>query len=127
MTIVIRIALPYANPLESGQVLGYDKALAKIREILDEGAAALNNAGDALSFTLSAGFDGYNTPEGMLEVNRAIAARAAIYAEDWQGALDALEGSFLNLTGTPDALWEGPENVYTGGLDQNNPFFFTPK
>lgn len=120
----IRIALPYTNPLNPGPFLSYEDALSEIRSILDEGAAALNNAGDTFNLTLSAGFGNYNTPAGMLKVNRAIAARAAIYAEDWPGALDALGDSFLNLTDTPDALWAGPAHTYSGGLDETNPYFF---
>lgn len=121
----IRISLPYTNPLEPGPFLSFDDALAKIRQILDEGATALQGAGSALSFTLTTGYDGFGTPAGLLKINRAIAARAAVYAKDWQGALDALDGSFLNLNAsTPDEMWAGPANVHTGGLDSNNPLYY---
>lgn len=123
----IRIALPYANPLEPGPFLSFDDALATIRQILDEGAQALQNAGSAFSFTLTSGFDGFDTPAGMLKMNRAIAARAALYAKDWPGVLDALNGSFLNLNAsTRDGMWAGPANVYTGGLDATNPLYYKP-
>jgi hypothetical protein len=57
----------------------------------------------------------------MLQVNRAIAARAAIYDEDWQGALEALEASFMDLEGD---LMAGPAHVYGEAPDVNNPFFY---
>lgn len=120
----IRVALPYTQPLNPGPFLSYDEALAEIRRILEEGATALRNAGESLNFTLSMGFDGYDTPEGLLKVNRAIAARAAIYAEDWQAALDALSNSFLKLQKREGVMWEGPAHTFSGGNDQTNPFYY---
>jgi hypothetical protein len=122
----IRVNVTFSEPLEPGGFLSYDDALAEIRGILNTAATNLEGAGDSFPFPLSDGFAGFNTPEGMLQVNRAIAARYALYAEDWQGALDALEDSFLNLsTGqTEDDLYVGPAHTFGGGNDLFNPYFF---
>jgi hypothetical protein len=122
----IRVDVSFAEPLEPGGFLSYDDALAEIRTILDNAATSLESAGDDFAFTLSDGFLGFNTPDGMLQVNRAIAARYALYAEDWQGALDALDDSFLNLdAGQTEAdLYVGPAHTFGGGNDIFNPYFW---
>lgn len=129
----IRTDVSFSEPLNPGGVVGYDQALQTIRDILDTGYSQLQNTGSEFNFDLSVGFEGYDTPAGMQEVNRAIAARLALYAEDWQGALDALDDSFLNLDpGQGEAgLMAGPAHTFEGGLDQNgnsqfNPYFFVP-
>lgn len=124
----IRVDVTFSEPLNPGGFESYDNALAEIRSIADEAATQLQSAGTEFNFDLTEGFDGFDTPAGMLEVNRAIAARLAIYAEDWQGALDALDGSFLNLDpGQGEAeLNAGPAHTFAGGNDQFNPYFFIP-
>lgn len=111
--------------LNPGPILSYDEALTAIRQILDDGYADLQAAGNEFSFDLTSGFTGFNTPEGMAEVNRAIAARLAIYDEDWQGALTALNNSFLNLNASTAAdMNVGPRHVYGDAPDLNNPLFY---
>lgn len=114
--------------MNPGGFLSYDNALAEIRSIIDEAATQLQSAGSEFNFDLTEGFDGFDTPAGMLEVNRAIAARLAIYDEDWQGALDALDDSFLDLSPGQGAagLNNGPAHTFAGGNDQFNPYFFIP-
>lgn len=124
----IRTDVSFTEPLNPGGFQSYDDALATIRGILDEGNTQLQNAGDSFNFELSEGFEGFDSPAGMQQVNRAIAARLAVYAEDWQGALDALDGSFLNLDpGQGEAgLMGGPAHTFGGGTDILNPYFFVP-
>jgi len=123
----IRVDVTFEEPLNPGPFLGYSDALAKIRTIVNDGATQLGKSGNSFKFELTTGFDGYDTPAKMLEVNRAIAARLAIYAEDWQGALDALNGSFLNLSASTEAeLLEGPAHTYAGGNDRFNPYYYIP-
>lgn len=129
----IRTDVSFSEPLNPGGVVSYDQALQDIRDILDEGNSQLQNTGSSFNFDLSEGFAGFDTPAGMQQVNRAIAARLALYAEDWQGALDALDDSFLNLDPGQgeEGLMAGPAHVFDGGLDQNgnaqfNPYFFVP-
>jgi len=60
----------------------------------------------------------------MQQVNRAIAARAAIYAEDWQGALDALDDSFLSLTEGEASMNTGVYHAFGNPPDLFNPLFY---
>ncbi len=123
----IRIDVSFEEPLNPGPFLGYSDALTEIRTILDDGATQLENAGSSFNFELTAGFDDFNKPATLLEVNRAIAARLAVYAKDWQGALDALDDSFLKLSASSEAdLMVGPAHIYAGGNDRFNPYYYVP-
>ncbi|MEL6658569.1 MAG: RagB/SusD family nutrient uptake outer membrane protein [Bacteroidota bacterium] len=127
------IRVDVEDPLNPGPTLGFDAALAEIRSILDEGFTDLDKAGGSFSFNLTAGFGDesdpddvlYKDPTAMRQINRAIAARAALYAEDYAGALTALNESFMNLDAA-DAqdLLEGPAHVYGNAPDINNPLFY---
>lgn len=110
-----------ADPLNPGAIQSYAEALASIRTILDEGFAELNAAGSSLPFSLTAGYDGFDTPAGLAQVNRAIAARAALYAGDYDGVLAALSQSFFDAAGD---LNVGPAHVYGEAPDINNPLFY---
>ena len=119
------IRIDVEDPLNPGPVVGYDEALQAIRALLDEAAQDLANAGETFGFDLTSGFGGFNTPATLLAVNRAIAARAALYAEDWPGTLAALEASFLNREANDaEALYVGPAHVYGNDPDDPNPLFY---
>jgi hypothetical protein len=118
------IRFDVADPLAPGPFLSYDDALARIRGLLDEAYSELGSAGNSFSFTLSSGFAGFDTPAGMRQLNRAIAARAAIYAEDWDGALTALDNSFLDITPGEESLNAGAYHVFGAPPDQFNPLFY---
>jgi hypothetical protein len=90
----------------------------RINALLDEGRTNLQAAGPAFSFQLGSGFSGFDTPASFIKVNRAIRARAAIYNNDFAGALSALGGSFLD-TGAP--LSTGVYHIFsTGSGDATN-------
>lgn len=109
------LTIPFASRTES---------LAKIASLLDEANTALGNAGSSFSFSLSNGFDGFDTPATFAQFNRAIKARVAIYQGDHAGALTALGGSFIDGGGD---LKLGVYHVYSTGLgDQTNNVFETP-
>lgn len=115
------------EPLNPGPFLDFEDALAAIRALLDEANQDLGNAGSTFFFDLSSGFSGFDTPTGMQQVNRAIAARLALYAGDNQGALNALNGSFMDLTvdaSSSDKMNIGPAHVYGEAPDINNPLFY---
>jgi hypothetical protein len=119
------IRVDVEEPLNPGPTLAYDDALAAIRALLLEGFTDLDKAGDDFRFTLSSGFAGFDTPEGMKQINRAVAARVALYQEDYSGALTALEGSFLNLdAATAAEMNVGPSHPYGESPDVNNPLFY---
>ncbi|MFZ9718772.1 MAG: hypothetical protein ACO3BD_05400, partial [Chitinophagaceae bacterium] len=102
------------DPLKPGGFVPYQDALTHIKGVLDEGFADLNAAGTNFPFSLTAGWAGFTSIDGLKRVNRAIAARLAIYRKDWQGALDAANSSFMSLTGD---LNVGPAHTYGAAPD----------
>lgn len=113
------------DPLDPGPVLDFQTALDSIRQMLDEGFNELNNAGSSLDFGLTLGYAGFTSPAGLAQINRGIAARAALYDEDFQGALDAVNQSFIDLDTTSIAgMYIGAYHVYGNDPDIPNPFFY---
>jgi len=109
------------DPLKPGPVRSYTAALGFIDSLLTAGYEDLNNAGSVFPFTLTAGFNGFNNIDGLKRLNKAITARVAIYRKDWQGALNALNLSFMNLTGS---LTAGPAHTFGAPPDGFNPMFY---
>lgn len=117
------IRVDVAEPLNPGPVLSPDQALAAIRQILDDGANDLRNAD--FSFQLTAGFAGFETPAQMLRFNRAVAAKAAMYAQDWPAMETALSESYMNLAANSAAdLNAGPTHAFGNAPDVANPLFY---
>ncbi|GAA4397944.1 hypothetical protein GCM10023187_07940 [Nibrella viscosa] len=113
-----------SDPQNPGPVLPLNEALTQINRILDEGNTELGNAGTgAFPLRLTSGFtaNGFNTITTLRQMNRAIAARLAVYRQDWQGAVDAVNNSFYSATGSLDA---GPAHTYGAPPDAFNPLFF---
>ncbi len=119
------IRVDVADPLDPGPFLGFDEALTAVRNLLDDGQADLSGAGGTFVFSLTSGFGGFDTPAGMVQVNRAIAARVALYQQDWQGCINALNASFMDMSGDMNT---GPAHTYAGGdgtgANPFNPFFY---
>lgn len=94
----------------------YGWALGK----LNTGLTELQAGGTAFPFTVTAGFAGLNTPADFAKFNRAIAARALAYrgslstgaarTQFYQQALQALNASFINPSGSLDL---GAYHVYS--------------
>ena len=105
----------------AGPLVGYDEALDRIAALFDQADGDFGAAGSADFFfptTLGVGGD----VEGYRQINRALAARVDAYREDWDGVLDALDGSFIDADGDLEA---GAYHQFsTGAGDINNPFFF---
>lgn len=120
------IRIDVSDPDNLGPFLSYDDALQAIRDLLDEALTDLNAAGDSFAFTLSSGFEEFNTPQAFANLNRAIAARAAIYAEDWDAAIQAANAAapFFELAEGEDVMNKGGYFVYGNPPDIFNPFFF---
>jgi len=107
--------------LKPGPFVSYEEGLTEIKRLLDEGAAQLSAAGSSFAFTVTSGYAGFNTPETYRKFNRAIAARVAMYQQDWTGMLAVLNESFLDLNGS---LTTGPVFTYsTTAGDLTNPLF----
>lgn len=121
------------NPDNLGPIVGRQAALTAIAALLDEARTHLQNAGSSLPFTLSNGYDDLKNavtqnnaidPAEFALFNRALAARVAVYREDWAGALQALSASFLELNTNFN------KGVYytfsTASGDILNPVFIAP-
>jgi hypothetical protein len=101
-------------PLESR-----DAALSKISSLLDEAQTHLQAGGNEFPFPMSSGFAGFDTPGTFVQFNRAIKARVQAYAQDWDGVLTALDGSFIS--DSPADLDVGVYYVFsTVGTDATN-------
>ncbi len=98
-----------------GQVLQF------VRDLLDEANTELASA--EFSLILTSGFEGFDTPATFAEFNRALAARAAIYAGDNAAARTHLGDSFYDVNGD---LSVGPKMIFsTTGGDLLNDLFKT--
>lgn len=110
------------DPDNLGPFRSYNDALNDIEGLLNEAATQLSGSEDEFVFDLSSGFDGFDTPEGFLEFNRALAARVATYQEDYGEALGYLDDSFFSLSAD---LYLGPQYFFsTAGGDATNPMFY---
>lgn len=115
------IRVDVADPENLGPFLSQSEAFAAIDNLLDEAFDQLQGA--EFRFDVP-GFDGFNTPAGFAEFNRAVAVRAAIYQEDYERALTVIGDSFFDLDGSLDL---GPDHVFsTSSGDILNPVFRTP-
>ena len=112
------IRVDVADPNNLGPIVGYNDALTAIAALLDDGNTDLTGA--TVSFTL-AGFGNFSDALGISQVNRALAARVAIYRQKWTDALTALNSSFFGLNKDFNL---GVSHVFgTGSGDQLNPVF----
>lgn len=113
------IRVDVEEPLNPGPILSYDEALRAIRQIIDEGNGQLASAD--IAFDLTIGFNGIN----LQEFNRAVAAKAAMYAGDWAGMITALDASYMDLNASDEAgLNAGPSHPYGNAPDVSNPLFY---
>ena len=103
--LLMNLNLTYANGIRTdvrdyknlGAIVSKDQSLTDIAAMLDEARTDLQ--GSTISFNLSSGFTGFSDVAGLTKFNRAIAARVAVYRQNWPAALTALNASFMNLTG----------------------------
>ena len=94
---------------------------ARIAQLLDEGQTHRQAAGATFPFPLPAGFAGFDTPGTFLQFNRALRARAAVYTDDFAGALTALGGSFIDTTKSLDLGVDYDYSTVSG--DETNALF----
>lgn len=116
------IRVDVSDPDKLGPFVSRAAGYAEILKLLDEGYSHLQSA--EFTFKLSSGFNGFDDPAGFARFNRAVAARAATYAEDYDKALAYLNDSFLDIDGD---LFVGPKHVFsTASGDILNPVFTVP-
>lgn len=125
------IRIDVDEPRNPGPFESYDEALTQIRDLLDEAQTNLQNAGDSFNFPLTSGLSQFNTPSTFIDLNRAIDARAAVYDEDWGGAIQSLQDADpffdeaeLNQPPSQSVLNRGAYFVFTGPPDAFNPYFY---
>lgn len=106
------------DPNNLGPVVDYNTGLAAISSLLDDGANDLS--GSDVAFSL-AGVGKFSDAAGLVQFNRALAARVDVYESKWSDALTALSGSFFDLNGD---FTTGVYHLFsTGSGDQLNPAF----
>lgn len=108
-----------ADPVNLGPFQDEVQAYRDIRTLFDTANGQLGGA--EFAFSLSSGFAGLDTPAGFAQFNRALAARAALYDNDYAGALNLLGSTFMDMGGD---LQTGANHVFsTSGNDLLNPLF----
>ena len=109
-----------ANPDALGPFLSKEESLNAINDLLNTAYTDLTaNASATFPFSTTL-FS--NTAGEFAKFNRALAARVAVYREDWAGALTALDNSFFDIDGDLNA---GVFYLFSNaGGDQLNPMFF---
>lgn len=113
----IRVDVDDYNKL--GPIVGLSNALTAISNLLNQGQTDLT--GSDVIFKLSSGFSGFTTVAGLVQFNRALAARVDVYQQNWTAALTDLNASFFNLNGSFNT---GIYHVFsTASGDQLNPLY----
>ena len=110
-----------------------DQVWDEIESLLDEGSSNFRSLylddqpipevipGVTFTFSLSTGFDGFDTPETFDQFNRALRARVAVLQDDWLTASTALENSFLDESGDMNL---GAYHTFSSGAnDQTNEMY----
>jgi len=114
------IRIDVANPDALGPFLTKEESLNAINDLLNTAYTDLiANASATFPFSTTLYSD---TAGQFAKFNRALAARVAVYREDWAGALTALDNSFFDIDGDLNA---GVFYLFSNaGGDQLNPMYF---
>ncbi len=113
------IRIDVADPENIGPFVNKGQPYSDMLTLLDLGFSQLNSA--SFAFQLSTGFSGFNTPSSFGQYNRAVAAKTALYSEDYDEAAKVVVTSFLDLNGD---LSIGPKHVFSNSSgDIQNPLF----
>ncbi|WP_298716192.1 RagB/SusD family nutrient uptake outer membrane protein [Chitinophaga sp.] len=116
MTYTNGIRTDVKDPNNIGPFRNYADALSDIAALLDAGKTELTGAEIAFPVTIGA-----TNAADLIKFNRAIAARVAIYRQQWAAALTALNESFFNLNGPFETGYFHSFSNKSG--DQLNPLF----
>lgn len=125
--LLLNLNLTYENGIrvdvadynKMGPIVGLSDALTAISNLLSQGRTDLT--GSDVIFNLSSGFSGFTTAAGLVQFNRALAARVDVYQQNWTAALTDLNASFFNLNGNFNT---GIYHVFsTASGDQLNPLY----
>jgi hypothetical protein len=126
--LLMNLNLTYSNGIRTdvkdylklGPIVKEEQALTDIAAMLKEAREDLADA--EFLFELSNGFKDFRDIAGFVKFNYALAARVAVYRQQWAEALTDLQGSFLDLNGD---LNNGAYHVFSSGAhDITNPSFY---
>lgn len=118
------IRVDVADPDALGPLVTRAQALAAIMDLLNTARNDLAEPSTEFAFPLSTGFAGFDDPAGFLRFNRALAARVAVYQEQWNAVPDLLAASFMDTNGD---LGAGVYMVYSAlTSDQLNELYYPP-
>ena len=119
------IRLEVGDPNNLGPIVDKPTALTAIAALLETAAGQLDAAGSSFPFQLSPGFAAFNNPIEFKKFNQGLAARVAVYRENFAEALTHLSLSFMDLSGNYNAVKDiGAYHIYsTAGGDELNRFF----
>jgi hypothetical protein len=113
------IRIDVADAENIGPFVNKGQAYSDILTLLDLGFSQLSGA--SFAFQLSSGFSGFNTPSSFGQYNRAIAAKTALYSENYTETTKVISTSFFDLNGDLSA---GPKHVFSNSSgDIQNPLF----
>lgn len=115
------IRVDVRDPDKLGPFLSRQASIDYIMSLLNEANADLkgNTASFPFTTTLWPG-----NAAAFSKLNRAVAARVAVYRQDWAGASTALSESFLDLNG--DLKTGAYHKFSAAGGDELNPMFYPP-
>jgi hypothetical protein len=113
------IRVDVSDPNNLGPFLDKDASLNAIQDLLNKANSDLKGNTATVPFTTSLYS---NVAADFSRLNRAFAARVAVYRKDWSQAATALSESFLDMNGS---LTVGAYHLFsTAGGDQLNPQFY---
>ena len=117
--------LNYDGDINNVDIATKAQVLAEIESLLNDGHSNLGSAGDAFSFTLSSGFDGFNTPGTFKHFNRGLMARVSVLQDKWDQAQTALTSVDAWMNGVDHDA--GVYHVFSSGAnDGDNQMFEDP-
>ena len=117
--------LNYDGDINNVDIATKAQVLAEIESLLNDGHTNLGSAGDAFSFTLSSGFDGFNTPGTFKHFNRGLMARVSVLQDKWNQAQTALTSVDAWMNGADHDA--GVYHVFSSGAnDGDNQMFEDP-
>ena len=117
--------LNYDGDIDNVEIATKAQVLAEIESLLNDGHTNLGSAGDAFSFTLSSGFDGFNTPGTFKHFNRGLMARVSVLQDKWDQAQTALTSVDAWMNGADHDA--GVYHVFSSGAnDGDNQMFEDP-
>ena len=117
--------LNYDGDINNVDIATKAQVLAEIESLLNDGHSNLGSAADAFSFTLSSGFDGFNTPGTFKHFNRGLMARVSVLQDKWDQAQTALTSVDAWMNGVDHDA--GVYHVFSSGAnDGDNQMFEDP-